>query len=317
MTGLPKGFYVGEVYCLWRGMPGEETVMLLPGAPTIAGGAKGASMLDSADGATLTLRAGWSVDPDALPAISAEIARHSAVAGEVDPQEADFTSARASLEFIGTNGETYTVGPNESSGLSGCTVVFSVTLTATEKQRALAAISGSPGFVKLIYEAELELREECVARLQGDLASDLAALSPAPTKPEKPETSGGIFGWGKKKPPPPPPPAPPTRQACADRIETGIAEGRLTLTLRATPNASTALQDKLAASVKELATGILFDAARAGAGMTALPVNFRKSDTELHRYQIRRSADLGPDLAAIGAERLVHKAPVPIASPLR
>ena len=117
--------------------------------------------------------------------------------------------------------------------------------------------------------------------------------------------------------PPPPPPAPPTRQACADRIETGIAEGRLTLTLRATPNASTALQDKLAASVKELATGILFDAARAGAGMTALPVNFRKSDTELHRYQIRRSADLGPDLAAIGAERLVHKAPVPIASPLR
>lgn len=317
MTDLPAGFYVGDVYCLLRGFPGEETIALIPGAPSIAAGPGGVNMLDSADGATLTLQASWSVNPDAMPAIAAEIARQAPAAADLDPQMADFTSARASLRFIGTEGETYTVGPNDSSGLGAQTVVFSVTLTSAEKQRALAAISGATGSLKLIYEAGFDLHEEAVARLEGDLAADLAALLPRPVKPDPHTQGGGLFGWGRKKPTPPPPPPPPTRQACARRIETALAEGRLVLTLRATPNASAALRDRLASGVKDLAAGALFDAAGTGGGMTEFPVRFRKSDAELCSFGVRRMADLGPVLAAAGAERLVRQAPVAIPSPIR
>jgi hypothetical protein len=172
----------------YRSDSDPETFFYLPGAPTPQRDPRGRPALtlwlDGA-GARLQLGCRWDVAPERLAALKAELLRANP---ELSPalirlQPAPLGQVSAELAIGDGAAEPVVIASAPSSGFTPYMALFNVALDEAQRERAVAALHGRPGFLTLAYRGVRADSVTATVTISGEVADDLAQL-PAEPSPE-------------------------------------------------------------------------------------------------------------------------------------
>lgn len=181
MNTPTDGFDFRGVHC-YRSEDDPTTFFYVPGDPEPEAGPEGrpqVSLLASDKGAILQLGARWTVGEPLL----AELGQHLAAAAGVSPDAVNLRPAPVSVEGVALtladeSGGHRELKTAEASGAPPFNVIFSVQLTAAQKERVISAFNGREGLLALRYRGSLS--EPVVAEMviEGDVREYLGRVGP-------------------------------------------------------------------------------------------------------------------------------------------
>lgn len=163
-----------------------ETFFFLPDAPEPQRDPQGRPSLtlwvDNA-GARLQLGGRWDVAPDRLAALKRELLRRQPELSPALVRLAPAPLSQVAAELALGDGEQAPVSLARvpSSGFAPYQTLFNVTLDATQREQALAALHGRTGFLTLAYRGMLAGSATATVTISGDVVEDLEMLPDRPS----------------------------------------------------------------------------------------------------------------------------------------
>lgn len=204
MTELPAGIDFQGVHC-YRSKDDPATFFYLPGDPVSEKGPNGKSTLSlwvSDQVAMLQLGVRWEANADLLESLRKYLAGQYP---DLKPELIRLSIAPVSVERVtldlgDSTGSYTTLASAASSNYPPFTTIFNLQLTAEQKTQIVAALNGREQFFTVSYHLSFSSRISAEVSLEGDVKADLEALGQNPSLAD-----------------------------CQARVESALAEGRLTL----------------------------------------------------------------------------------------
>ncbi len=159
-------------------------------------------MFVSGTGAMLQLGSNWKAEGSQLEALRSELAKRHP---EIDPSAIRLSTGASSVQKVtlalgNGQGSFDTLQSSTSSGFPPYSAIFNVRLTNEQKNRAVAALNGRSGFLKITYLVTVPEFLSVDVTIRGDVKDQLAALDSSATLAD-----------------------------CRESVEAALADGRLTL----------------------------------------------------------------------------------------
>lgn len=182
MNILPDGIEIHGLEC-YRSKDDPSAFFFIPGDPITEVGPNGSStlmLLVSDVGAILQMGTKLAVDPMKIESIKRDLTKKFP---ELDPAAIRLMPAPISVEGAtlylgdGTEREAWEELKREStSGFFPFNAIFNVQLDAEGKTRAISAINGNRGFLRVVYRASLPIEIKAQTSISGDVRADLINL---------------------------------------------------------------------------------------------------------------------------------------------
>lgn len=136
-------------------------------------------MLVSSTGAILQLGAHWKAEADRLEALRNELVKRHP---DIDPGAIRLSASAAAVQKVTVglgdgSGRFEELQSSASSGFPPFTAIFNIRLTGEQKDRAIAALNGRSGFLRIAYLIRFTSDVSIEVVISGDVKADLEALS--------------------------------------------------------------------------------------------------------------------------------------------
>ena len=315
MDTLPNGFYLQDNYCYPYGLTSERSFGYIPGAPTLKqseGMPPVATLMSSPKGAELALTLVWDLSFEVQRQIRMEILKKYPGSTSISLNIGNFSNPQVILTIQEGQQTLHTFGPRPSSGMRPYQTVFQESLTAREKNQAIAAFNGQSGNLIATYQTELNLTAEIQVTISGNIAEDLKELAPKPKKK-------GWLPWDRDREGAN---DDVTIEKCRAQVDKSIKAGRLLINREETPNVSDELRMEVENEIKEIVAADIYNTIKQlGSGAdktTQYTVNQTRSARKKLNYSITRSLDIGKWFQEHGGgSNLIQNSPVSLSEPDR
>lgn len=288
-----------------------DTYLVVPVAPGL--GAPPVLLVGD-EGAQLQIQAEWGLSPDELAEVRAMIL---AECPETDPAALRLTQPAAAPGvarlLLGDGAPEPAYGEllaRPHSGLSPFIALLSIALDAGQKELAIAAFNGRPGFLAVRYDVALDLPVAVTATVAGDAGPLVAELSGARRRQEA-EQVGFLLNpfRARRRKSEPKPVLPPTLADCRERIAAAISAGALRLECDERGEVPEELRQAAVGEAMDLTAGqlqaLVASATAAGALPAAAGLSAVVRRRGLRRYEIEQTADLAGWLGPEGEGRIL------------